>query len=100
MPDISNFFLVVAILLFVIGVLIFVRFFPWRKQRPLYMKVVFDVSDYQSFNAIMKIISAYDLMDGEYEEGHDTSHITLGVPKDLYESIYNSIRALPNVEVI
>lgn len=100
MTDISTLFLILAVLLFVIGVLLFVRFFPWKKERPLYMKVVFDVSDYQTFDAIMKIISAYDLMDGEYEEGHDTSYITLGVPKDLYESIYTSIRALPNVEVI
>lgn len=100
MHDLSTFFLILAILLFAIGALLFIRFFPWRKERPLYMKAVFDVSDYQTFDAIMKIISAYDLMDGEYEEGHDTSYITLGVPKELYEPIYTSINALPNVEVI
>lgn len=100
MSDLSQLALVISILLFVCGVILFIRYFPWKKQKPLYMKLVFDVNDFASFDAIMQIISTYDLIGANYEEKEDVSLITLGVLKKDYQPIFKSIRALPNVEVI
>lgn len=100
MNDIILLALILAFLLFSVGVILFIRYFPWKKFKPLYMKIVFDVDDYATFDAIMNIISAYDLCDGEYDEGRDTSFITIAVDKEAYSSIYKSLKALPNVEVI
>lgn len=101
MSDISTLSLYLAILFFVIGVILFLRYFPWkRKEIPLYMTIVFDAMDYKTYDAIMQIISSHDLMDASYDEGEDTSRIQIGIPKDSYESIYKSLRTLQTVEVI
>lgn len=91
-----------AVLFFVVGILLFVRYFPWPKKvvKPLYMKVVFDVSDHAAFNAIMAVISSYDLVDAVYEETDDVAYAMIGVVKEDYQPIYKSLIAIQNVEVI
>lgn len=102
MSDLSLLALIISILFFTCGIVLFVRFFPWKIRKPqvLFMKVVFDVNDYASFDAIMQIISSYDLIGADYHENEDVSFITLDIPKEEYESLYKSLRTLTNVEVI
>lgn len=100
MSDLSVLALTIAILLFIIGSIIFIIYFPWRKPRPLYMKIVFDSKDYYSFDAVTRVLFSHDLIAAKYEEKEDVSIIIIGAPKKVYQTVYNSIRALPNVEVI
>lgn len=100
MKDFTTLSLILAVLLFAIGILLFVRFFPWRKERPLYMKIVLDANDQEGFKSFMSIISSYDLMDAKYNENEQCVWIDLGVSKEDYESIFNALRLIPNIEVI
>lgn len=100
MNDLITLASALAVLLFAIGSLLFLRFFPWKKEQPLYMKIVLDVSDQVGFNSLMSIITSYVLMDADYAENEDCIFVTLGVHKEDYTPIFNAIRTIPNIEVI
>ena len=101
MDSVTTLSLILAVLMFSIGVLLFVRFFPWRiKETFLKMVIVLDVDNFNAFNAIMAILDKYDLVDANYAEDETTSRITIAIPKESYEPIFHSISVLPNVEVI
>ena len=94
--------LLIALILFAVGVALLVYFYRvmHKPHRPLYMKIVFDVNDQKAFNAVMGVISAYDLLDADYGESEDAAFATVGVVRDDYIPILRSLQAIPNVEVI
>lgn len=101
MSDTSLLALILALLLFISGTVLFVRYFPWRiKLKPLYMTVVLDAADYKSYDAVIQILSNYDLMDADYFDNGDIVRLQIGVEKSDYEPVFKSISAMQNVEVI
>lgn len=100
MSDISILAFFVAMLLFIVGAVIFVRYFPWKRPEPLYLTIIIDSNDYKTYDAFMQILKNYDLMDAQYEENTDVIRMIIAVEKEDYESFYKSIRTLQNAEVI
>lgn len=93
--------LILALLLFISGTVLFVRYFPWPvKLKPLYMTVVVDVDDYKSYDAVIQILSNYDLISADYMENEEVIRLLLGVNSPDYALIFKSLSTLQTVEVI
>lgn len=100
MTYLSTFFLILSILLFLVGAVVFVRFFTTRKQLVYCITVVFDVNDSTAFYTIMNNLTGYQIVDSAYKENDDCAYIRLVVSTRYYKPLYKSLKQIQNVEVL
>lgn len=100
MPELIIISLILALILFILGVILFVKYFPWKIQKPIYMAIVIDTTDYKTYDAVIQILSTYNLMDARYSENEDVIRMDIGVSKEDYQPILKSVSTLQNLEVI
>lgn len=101
MTDSSILTLYLAIMLFIVGGVVCIRYFPWRKKyKPVYLTIIIDANDHKTYNAFMQFLSNYDLLDARYMERNTIIRIEVAVRKEDYEPFYKSLQTLKNIEVI